>query len=401
MKKWLLLISAVFIFIFVFLYTIKFPVFGEQKFFKHSAVYAFCNINGGWDMDNIAVSAEKHNQEQNYISDMVSQMTLEQKLAQMMILTNHEDIAESKLSVNQPAGIILFSDDFTGKTIQQVKQQIAEMQAVMKIPLFVGVDEEGGQVTRIAGLNEEDMPVFPGARTLYENGGTEAVGEDTKKKLEILTAMDINLNFAPVADVVGKKTSYMYERSAGGEPETASAYVETVINTMKDYHVGSCLKHFPGYGENANTHQEYVTDNKKLSAYRKKYFPSFQRGIAAGADMVMVSHIVMKAVDENTPSSLSPAVHRLLREELGFQGVIMADDLNMQAILSQMSLEEAAARAFIAGNDMIFSADFNATMKGAQQAVREGRLSEEAIDASVTRILRMKMNLGLLTAPEE
>lgn len=378
---------------------------GKDIFFRHAAVYAVCDMKADCCFEKIVTVTQEQEQRENRIQQsiaaMISQMTLEQKLSQMMILTNKKDITLMGLQDSQPAGILLFSEDFNGKTMEQTAAAIRNFQSVMPIPLFVGIDEEGGEVARTAGLTDGTVSAFSGARQLYETGGTEAVREDTAKKSEFLAAMGINLNFAPVADVVRKKESYMYERSASGEPKEAAEYVEAVVGVMKNERMGSCLKHFPGYGENANTHQMYTVDEKALSVYREQDFLPFERGIAAGADMVMVSHIVMKAVDEKTPSSLSPAVHRLLRGELGFQGVIMADDLNMQAILSQMSLEEAAAMAFIAGNDMIFSADFKATMKGAQQAVREGRLSEEAIDASVMRILRMKMNLGLLTAPEE
>ena len=192
----------------------------------------------------------------------------------------------------------------------------------------------------------------------------------------------------------------MYERSASGKPEEVADYVETVVEIMEQEHMGCCLKHFPGYGENANTHYLYTVDGKELSAYRDIDFVPFERGIAAGADMVMVSHIVMEAVDKEKPASLSPAVHTLLREELDFEGVIMADDLNMQAILSRMTLEEAAAEALVAGNDMMFSADFQITMQGGRKAVEEGRLLVQQIDDAVTRILKMKAEQGLLAVPE-
>ena len=112
--------------------------------------------------------------------------------------------------------------------------------------------------------------------------------------------------------------------------------------------------------------------------------------------MVMVSHIVMESVDSAHPASLSTEVHSLLREELGFQGVVLADDLNMQAIRKSMSMEEASARALLAGNDMIFSADFEASMRGAKKLLEQGELTEEQLDESLWRILQMKQKLGWL-----
>lgn len=362
------------------------------------------NVVPAWNMERVVQEAQA-NKEYNdkvdqCVSEMIATMSLEQKLAQMMILTNENDITATTLSTYQPGGIILFSKDFEEKTVEQVAERIKGLQSDVEIPLFIGVDEEGGDVSRVAGMQGDIIPEFQSARQLYEAGGSQTVYEDTMTKTAFLASMGVNLNFAPVADVVKKKSSYMYERSASGESEEVADYVETVVTVMKQQHMGSCLKHFPGYGENANTHQVYTVDRKALSAYRDRDFIPFYRGIAAGADMLMVSHIVMKAVDETNPASLSPAVHSLLRDELEFEGVIMADDLNMRAILSQMTLENAAEEAFLAGNDMVFSADFLATMRGAKRAAEGGRLSVQQIDESVTRIMKMKINQGLITIPE-
>lgn len=362
------------------------------------------NAVSTWHVEQAFDAAQENSKQiesvNQYVGEMVSEMSLEQKLAQMMILTNEEDMTVGKLKTYQPGGIILFSKDFSGKTVEQVGERIKELQEDMTVPLVIGVDEEGGSVSRVAGMQGEEIPTFQSARQLYEIGGVLAVYDDTVTKTRFLDSMGINLNFAPVADVVEKEGAYMYERSASGQAEEVADYVETVVEIMKQEHMVCCLKHFPGYGENVNTHNLYTADKKELSAYQNKDFIPFDRGIAAGADMIMVSHIVMEAVDKDRPASLSQAVHTLIREELGFEGVIMADDLNMQAVLSRMNLEDAAAEALVAGNDMIFSADFMATMEGSQKAVEEGRLSEQQINEAVTRILKMKVEQGLLTVPE-
>lgn len=351
----------------------------------------------------ISISQEHVEQQEDllrYIEEQIADMSLEEKLAQMMILTNENDITAGNLSTYQPGGIIFFAKDFRGKSAEQVRKRVDGLQAYMNIPLFVGVDEEGGAVSRIAGMTDEKLPEFQSARVLYGMGGIEAVRQETGVKSDLLLEMGINLNFDPVADVVVGEKAYMYERSASGNAEEAAEYVETVVITMREKNIGCCLKHFPGYGDNVNTHKTYARDSKSLESYRENDFMPFQYGVAAGANMIMVSHIIMEAVDSKNPASLSLEVHNLLREELDFSGVVVADDLKMKAILNSMTLENATAKALIAGNDMIFSADFMASMRGAKSAVEEGKLTEQQIEKSLIRILKMKAQLGLLTTEE-
>lgn len=356
-----------------------------------------------WNIEKIEqASLERQREVQRlnrYVLQLLDSMTLEEKLAQMMILTNEKDITEKTLKAYQPGGVIFFGKDFKGKTVKQVKKRVEALQLTMDIPLFIGIDEEGGDVSRISGMKGKDIPVFESARVLYETGGVEAVQEETEKKTAFLKEMGINLNFDPVADVVEDETSYMYNRAASGDAGSVAEYVEAVVTGLQEENMGCCLKHFPGYGENENTHTSYAVDRRKLGVYRERDFIPFERGIAVGADMVMVSHIVMGAVDKDSLASLSRKVHKLLREEMEFDRVIIADDLNMKAILNEMALEEATGAALAAGNDMIFSADLEASMKGAGKAVEKGRLSLQQIDESVTRIIKMKINRGLVKVP--
>ena len=331
----------------------------------------------------------------DYIDNQLNIMTLEQKLAQMMILTNENDIHASNLQTYQPAGIIFFQVDFSGKTMDTVKNRVNTLQSYVRVPLFVGVDEEGGDVSRLKTLAEWNVPTFESARMLTEKGES-AIVEDTRIKMQYFRSMGLNLNFAPVADVVDDRTSYMYNRSASGDAKIVSDYVRTVLQTMEEEQVMSCVKHFPGYGNNVNTHDGLAHDNRSLAEYKEKDFLPFLTGIESGVDMVMVSHIIMEDVDKEHPASLSQKVHDILRCDMNFQGVIIADDLNMQAILKNMTIQDATAKAFEAGNDMIFSADFAASMRGALNAVQQGSLSKEQVDASVERVLRMKIENGLI-----
>lgn len=353
----------------------------------------------GTNLDILKEEEEKKYQKErtdHYISACISSMSLEEKLAQMMILTNRKDITKDNLETCQPGGILFFATDFDGKTTRKVKKRVEKLQSYVRIPLLIGVDEEGGEVSRIAGLKADDLPTYLSARELYKEGSADAVRKETVSKIRLLKSMGVNLNFNPVADIVSDRGAYMYERSAGDDAETVSGYVETVVAVMKENNMGSCLKHFPGYGNNGNTHLAYIKDGRKLSVYQTKDFLPFEAGMKQGADMVMVSHIVVTKIDKKNPASLSKKVHSILREDLNFQGVVIADDLKMKAILDQMTIEQASERAFAAGNDMIFSADFDASMRGAKSAVKNKKLSEQQIDESVTRILRMKINRQMI-----
>lgn len=339
---------------------------------------------------------EEKQRQDIFLNACIREMTLEEKISQLMILTNEKDITEKNLREGQPGGVIFFDADFKGKTIKEVAGRVDMLQSYTKYPLLVGVDEEGGEVSRVDGLLDKEIPVFASARRLGDAADWKALADETTRKARLLTSMGINLNFDPVADIVTEKDAYMYERSAGSDAETVSAYVSAVLQAMEHENVISCLKHFPGYGNNGNTHRKYIKDKRKLKSYWESDFIPFETGLEKGADMVMISHFVMCAVDRKNPASLSAKVHLLLRDEFAFEGVIIADDLNMQAVLSQMTLEEASGKAIAAGNDMIFSADFAASRKGVLNAIREGTVTEEQIDISVKRVLKMKLEHDLI-----
>ena len=207
--------------------------------------------------------ADREQQQDLFLESCLSGMTLEQKITQLLILTNPSDINEENLETYQPGGIIFFGADFQGKTMEDVKNRVSTLQSVMEYPLLIGVDEEGGEVTRISGMTAP-VPVFESARKLGNKGDFEYVKEETKEKVKLLQSMGINVNFAPVADIVTDRSAYMYERSAGADAETVSAYVESVVQVMEEENMISSIKHFPGYGNNGNTHKSYVEDKREL-----------------------------------------------------------------------------------------------------------------------------------------
>ena len=156
------------------------------------------------------------------------------------------------------------------------------------------------------------------------------------------------------------------------------------------------LKHFPGYGGNADTHTGSAYDERPYETFTESDFLPFEAGITAGAGAVMVSHNIVACMDDTAPASLSAPVHDILRDELCFNGVVMTDDLNMQAVLQYAGGEDAAVLAVLAGNDMIITPNMEEQALAVRSAVEDGIITQERIDESVLRILVWKMNLGII-----
>ena len=214
-----------------------------------------------------------------------------------------------------------------------------------------------------------------------------------------MRSLDINLNLAPVCDVSQNPEDYIYPRTLGLDAEQTARYVQTVVSEMTAQGMGCVLKHFPGYGGSQDTHTAIARDDRPYEAFAQSDFLPFQAGIEAGAGMVLVSHNIVSCMDNQYPASLSPAVHNILREELGFQGVIVTDDLAMSGAEDFAGAEQAAVLAVLAGNDLLCCTDYQLQIPAVLQAVKDGTISLARIDQSVLRILELKVELGLLPEP--
>ena len=165
---------------------------------------------------------------------------------------------------------------------------------------------------------------------------------------------------------------------------------------MNRQQMGSVLKHFPGYGNNGDTHEGTIHDARSYESFTESDFLPFQSGIEAGATAVLVSHTIVDSMDLERPASLSTAVHDILRNDLGFNGLIMTDDLSMGAITNYTDAQDAAVQAVLAGNDLLCSTDFTTQIPAVIEAVNNGTISQERIDQSVLRILATKIQLGII-----
>ena len=333
------------------------------------------------------------------VERLLSKMTLEEKVAQMMVVAMPSSKAATVQKKYQFGGYILFGRDFARTNKKGMKKQLKSCQSASKTPMLMAVDEEGGTVVRASLYKKYKKKKFKSPSQVYKAGGYKGITKDTKKKDKFLKSLGINTNFAPVADVPYKKSNFMGKRAFSTDATKTSKYINLTVTQMGKDKTVSALKHFPGYGGNGDTHGRIIRDNRSKSTFEKRDLKPFATGIIAGADMIMMSHTIVNAFDSKNPTSLSPKAVKYLREEMGFNGVIITDGLAMKGVTNFVGGDQgkAAVRAAKAGNDMLcvtgsYTKCYNALVK----AAKNGEIPEDQIDESVRRILRMKIKRGII-----
>ena len=330
------------------------------------------------------------------VRQMISDMSLEQRVGQLFLARCNADTAAADIRQYHLGGLVLFGSDFENQTPNSMRQTIAAYQNSAEKPLLIAVDEEGGDVTRISQFPAFRDRRFSSLRKRYDQGGLEGVLAEEEEKCRLRTDSGINVNLGPVCDITTEPEAFMYSRSLGQDAQTTAEVTASTVNLMNAFSIGSVLKHFPGYGNNVDTHTGIAVDTRALSELEERDLVPFTAGIQAGCGAVMVGHIIVEALDRELPASLSPAVHRYLREELGFSGVIMTDDLVMQAITDQHGAGEAAVMAVLAGNDLLCSTEYAVQYQAVLQAVLDGRIDIDVLNSALRNVLEWKISLGLL-----
>lgn len=329
--------------------------------------------------------------------EIMSKMTLEEKVGQMFLVRYpRTNSAIKQIKEQNPGGYVLFAVNFDNETIQSIKKELENNQENSKIPMFFAVDEEGGKVVRVSSHSVFRKESFKSSQALYEEGGLEKIVEDSKEKSQLLKSIGLNMNLAPVADVSTSSSDFIYARSFGKGAEETSAYIEKVIQAMNEEKILSSMKHFPGYGNNKDTHTGIAIDKRPYETFTTSDFLPFEAGINVGAPTIMVSHNIVESMDKNYPASLSKDVHQILREELNFSGLIITDDLAMDAVKQYAENKKAAVQAVNAGNDMLISSNFEEEKKQVLDAIEKGEIEEETINIAVRRILACKLAYGIL-----
>ncbi len=330
------------------------------------------------------------------VQELLDTLTIEQRVGQLFLARCVKETALQDIASFHLGGLLLFSPDFEGELPETLELKLSEYQDAASLPLLLAVDEEGGTVTRISRFSAFRESKFPSPRTAWEEGGMLAALENERLKCELLSSLGLNVNMGPVCDLSDDPRGFMYDRSLGQSPETTGEFAAFTVDLMAHSGIGSVLKHFPGYGNNADTHVGIARDSRSLEELENRDLIPFQYGIRAGCGAILVSHTIVECLDTELPASLSPAVHRYLRENMGYNGVIMTDDLVMQAITDLYGAGEAAVMAVLAGNDLLCATDFAVQYEAVLAAVNDGRIDVQTLDAAVYRVLKWKFDLNLL-----
>lgn len=339
------------------------------------------------------------------VDETLAGMTLHEKVCQMMFVTPEELTGEDGVTVagdatrqaleNYPVGgIVYFAKNLESQ--DQVKEMIDNSQKYSSIGLFVATDEEGGVVNR---LMDTVGTTYIGSMYYYKDDGDETAYENAYTIANDMSALGFNLDFAPVADVWSNPDNTVIgERAYSDDYAQAAELVGNAVKGFNDGGVMCTLKHFPGHGDTAeDSHYSSAYVHRTKEEIMADEMQPFRSGIEAGAEFVMVGHLIVPDIDE-VPATLSYKIATgILRDELKFEGVAITDSFEMESIADNYSVDDAVVMSVKAGMDMILQPkDMASAVNSIEQAVADGELSEDRIDESVRRILTLKESCGLL-----
>ena len=337
------------------------------------------------------------------IAGCVDAMSLEEKVAGLFIITPEQltgvetairagEVTRQALEHYPVGGLVYFAKNI--RSPSQLKEMLSNTASYSRYPLFLGVDEEGGTVARVA-----DRLDLENVGSMADIGMTKDASKAYEAGARIGTYLreyGFNLDFAPVADVLtDPDNTVIGSRSFGSDPDVVSKMVAAAVKGLRENGVSACVKHFPGHGNTSgDSHDGQVETDRSFGQMREAEFLPFLAGIEAGADMVMAGHISAPGLTggDMLPASVNEEIITgILREELGYQGIVITDAMNMSAITRYYTADEAAVMALKAGVDMILmTEDFVRAYEGVLEAVRSGTIDEARIEDSLKRIYRVK-----------
>lgn len=336
---------------------------------------------------------------------MLAEMTLREKVCQMMFVTpmaitgvtkavSAGDMTRKALEKYPVGGIYYDKSNMESK--EQIRAMLANTQSYSKIPLIFTCDEEGGRVGRLmSSVGTTRLK----AMLAYKDEGPQKARENALIIAKDMSELGFNMDLAPVADVWSNpQNTVIGDRAYSNDFQQAASLIPAAVAGFQEGGVACTLKHFPGHGDTAaDSHYGSAYVYKTLEELRTHDLLPFQAGIDAGADTVMMGHIIVESVSKEPALFSYELVTELLREEMGFEGVVMTDALAMKAISEQYSNADVALKAVKAGVDMLLCPqDLDGAIQAIMTAVESGDIPESRIDESVLRIIRLKEKRGIL-----
>ncbi len=336
--------------------------------------------------------------------DLLSTLDTREKVGQLLFvdlwteegipLRELTDSLAEQLEDLNPGGFIFYGANL--KNPEQIRNFTGSLTAVTRVPPFLAVDHEGGTVNRLDDSGEIPATEIPAAATIGGTGEPDFAYRAGRVMGEELSCLGFNMNFAPVADVLSSPDSMIGTRSFGSDPRLVAAMVREMVTGIQETGVSSVLKHFPGHGGAVgDTHATAVYLDRGIEDLFSRELVPFAAGVEAGTDAIMVAHIILgNSAAGGTPATLSPdLLTGVIRERLGFGGLVITDSMHMKAL---SGAERPAVDAILAGADMLLTPrDEYATRAQILAALEDGSLSIERIDESVLRIIRTKLKRGL------
>lgn len=329
----------------------------------------------------------------------INEMTLDEKIGQMVLSgfngTDFNGELDTLINDLKVGGVILFSRNIEDSN-QLKKLNLDIEEANKNIPVFISIDEEGGRVNRLA----KNIKRFESAKSIGDKGDIKYAYENGKEIGKTLKAYKINMNFAPVLDIYSNsKNTVIGDRAFGNNEKIVETMGIATMQGLKDEDVIPVIKHFPGHGDTeVDSHIGLPVVEKSIDQLYDFELVPFKKAIESGAEAVMVSHILMKQIDDKNPATLSyNLITEILRNDMEFSNVIITDDMCMKAITNRLSVEEASIKSIKAGSDIILiGSDIGKTKSVIEKiklAVERNEISEKRIDESVYRILKLKQKL--------
>ncbi|MGM0674192.1 MAG: glycoside hydrolase family 3 protein [Spirochaetota bacterium] len=350
-----------------------------------------------------------------HIEELMSAMSLEEKIGQLLVLglmspdsdqplTEVVPRTEEMLREVRPGGVVLYGGNI--EDVGQVTALIDDLQSAAEIPLFVGIDEEGGVVSRLKHLGSGVATHLPSAAEVGVAGETLSAYRAGRLLGRELRSLGFNINFAPTVDVSDKEANpFLDSRTYSADPHEVARLAVPFLRGLQNHGVSASIKHFPGHGSAVeDSHYGLSTVAAGAEELRSSDWVPFRKAIEAGVDSIMVAHVMVPSLtEERVPASISPAVvQEAAREELGFDGLLISDSVTMGGLLNALDERSAAVAVVEAGGDIVLTPGNPYTaVSELVEAVEEGRITEERIDESVRRVLRVKLDRGILVPSDE